>query len=374
MQSFIKIILFCCIIISCKSKTKKLLNDNVNVEASEFVEFFDELKLPLLLSDSAINAKTNDSALIAPSVYTKFFSDSIFKSQYGKEKPKVYAIGRFRNGEDEQYLLLKTKGALKAFYVIALTPSNEYTANMMLVSENELKSNRKATIDKNYVFSITETIKQKNGNTDDVSTVYAYNNVGEFMIIMHEGNANEFDLPILNPIDTFPAKGKYAGTYGRDNRNFISIRDLEDTTKFIFFVNFDKGSEAACRAELKGEAKIIGKDSAYFSDSGDPCELGFKFKKDFVRITESSCSNHRPNACTFNISYNKVKGALPKMSERLPVAKTEEQKAKEKADAAKKAENKDKKEDKKDEKKEDKKEVKKEEPKTETKPEKKDGQ
>jgi hypothetical protein len=360
MKACIKALFFCLIIISCKNKTKKLLNADVNVAASEFVEFFDELKLPVTLGDSALNAKFNDSLLIAPQVYTKFFSDSIFKSQYGKEKPKVYAAGRFKNGDEEQYLLLKTKGTSKAYYVVALSSGDDYLASMKLVSDKDLVNNKRATIDKNYVFSLSETIKQKNGSADDVSTVYAFN-VDNFMVIMHEGISNEYDLPVLNPIDTFPAKGKFAGTYGRDNRNFLSIRDSKDSTTFMFFINFDKGSESACRAELKGEAKMISKDSAYFSETGDPCELGFKFKGDLVRVTESSCSNHRPNACTFNISYNKVKGSLPKMSERLPEPKAETK------PADKKDEKKDDK--KKDEKKEEKKEVKKEEPKKEEKKE-----
>ena len=78
---------------SCKSGGKKSMKGDEKVEAPDFVSFFNDLSLPITLSDSLFIKKPADSSLIESAVFHQFVSDTIFKNEFGKEKPKVFAIG-----------------------------------------------------------------------------------------------------------------------------------------------------------------------------------------------------------------------------------------------------------------------------------------
>ena len=275
------------------------------VSLLEFVDFFDDLKLPLTFYDSILNKKPNDSLLIGHPVLKKYISDTVFAGVYGKEIPKVYAIGKFKNQAFETYLLLATKGSKSGLYVVALDKDNQPKASLPLLrsGKNSNTVNR-ITVDAKYTFTLTDEYKNSDGSHSEYNTVYAYNTAGLFMTILKDGLPEGVEMPIINPIDTMPAKGKLAGNYGANSRNFISIRDGRSPNKIMFFINFDNGK--ACTAELKGDALLIGKDSAVYSSNTDPCIIGFKFSPNSIRITEiKNCGNKRPMECSFNASYRK---------------------------------------------------------------------
>lgn len=210
---------------------------------------------------------------------------------------------------------------------------------MMLLS-NSPKANEvnKTVIDPRYTFTQIDQYKEVDGSTSEYTSVYAYNNAGLFMVIMSNGLKKGEQMAIINPIDTLPAKNKYSGNYGKDKRNFITIRDGKTPEDFVFFINFDKGNGSECHGELKGEAVFEGKDSATYKSPNDPCTIGFKFSANGVRFNESvNCGNKRPTDCTFNASYSKQKSVVERKAadKEKPKEKAKE-KPKEKKDAPKK--------------------------------------
>lgn len=310
------------------------------VTVTDFIDFFDPVKLPITLSDSSLKKKASDSALIGNAIFNQFIGDSIFVPIYGKEKPKVYALGRFKNEDAETYLLLGVKGTKSnSFYVVAFTPQDKYSAHLMLLT-NSPKGNEvnKTVIDAKYTFTLIDQYKDVDGSTNEYTSAWAYNNAGLFMVIMKDGLKKGEQMAIINPIDTLPAKNKYSGNYGKDKRNFITIRDGKTPQDFVFFINFDKGNGSECYGELKGEAIFEGKDTATYKSPNDPCTIGFKFTANGVRFNESvNCGNKRPAECTFNASYSKQKAVVEKKVEEKEKPK---EKAKEKPKEPKKAENK----------------------------------
>jgi hypothetical protein len=294
-------------------KNKKKMSGQEAVEISDFIEFFDKVSLPLTITDTLLGKKETDSTLISDTIFNQFVGDTIFQTLYGKRKPKIYALGRFRNGDDaETYLLIKTRGNVNAVYALAFTPENKYSANMVLLADNkENKEVNRVVVDTKYTFNIVDQYKDPDGSTNEFSQVYAYNNAGLFMMILQDGLPKGELMPILNPIDTLPMVNKYSGDYGKDSRNFISIRDGKTPKEFLFFINLDKGQNSNCQAELKGEAVFVTKDSAFYSTKTDPCVIGFKFGTKNVKISEAViCGNKRPADCSFNANYQKKKPAV----------------------------------------------------------------
>lgn len=281
-----------------------------SVSMNDFVSFFDEIKLPVTISDSILKKPVNDSNKIGVAVWNQFIGDSIFSSFYGVEKPAIYAIGRFRNQEEETYLLVRTQGKTKkGAYVISVSPQEKFSAYMLLLGTGKQNNEvDRVTIDSKFNFTLTDQYKDLDGSLGEYSTVYAYNNAGLFMVILKDGMQKGEIRPIINPIDTLPATFKFSGDYGKDDRNFISIRDGKNKGEFLFFINFDKGASTTCQSELKGEAVFINTDSALFETKTDPCKIGFVFSKNRVTINEiNNCGNWRPADCNFNASYSRLK-------------------------------------------------------------------
>ena len=182
---------------------------------------------------------------------------------------------------------------------------------VLLADKKETKEINRATVDTKYTFTLVDQYKDTDGTFNEFSQVYAYNNAGMFMMILQDGLPKGELMPILNPIDTMPMEHKFSGDYGRDERNFISIRDGKTPKEFLFFLNMDKD---ACQAELKGEAVFVSTDSAVYTTKTDPCVIGFKFGSKNIRIFEATiCGNKRPADCSFNARYQKKKSAVAEM-------------------------------------------------------------
>lgn len=312
------VFVFSTMLAACGGKSKKMMSGEESVDIKDFISFFDEIKLPLTLSDSILKMKNNDSTLIGDTIIKQFFGDTIFHDLYGKKKPKVYAYGRFRNEDQETYLLLKTSNGARAIYAVAFTPENKYSAGMLLISDGK-KTNGvdKVVVDPRFTFTLVDSYKDVDGSINEFSQVYAYNNAGLFMVILKDGLQRGEVLPILNPVDTLPATSKFSGNYLKDSRNFISIRDGKTANDFVFFINMDKGATTDCQFELKGAAVFVTKDSAVYSSKSDPCKIGFKFGTSNIQITEITvCGNQRPADCSFNATYRKQK--MPSEGKKKP--------------------------------------------------------
>ena len=308
-------------LMGCKGGGKKSMKGDEKVDATDFISFFNDLSLPLSLSDSIFIKKPADSSLIESAVFYQFVSDTIFKNEFGEAKPKVYAVGKFSNGEEETYLLLRATAPGKQFaYVAAIDKNNQFMAAMPLLSSGKPKGSEIVVIDAKYNFTHSTNTKLTDGSVNTTSQVYAYNNAGLFMVILTDGLPAGTVLPIIDPNDTLSRQSRFAGNYAKDKRNILSIRDAATAQQLKFFIHIEKKDGRFCDGELKGEARMVGSDSATYTGNGDPCTLGFKFGGGSIRITETNCGNRHGQECSFDGLFKKQKQpAKPK--EQKPVVK-----------------------------------------------------
>jgi hypothetical protein len=289
----------------CGKKEKKSMKGDEEVTMQDFVDFFDDMKLPFAFTDTLLKKKGNDSLRIDNKIIEKLWGDTLFKDLYRKEKPKVYALGKFRNGEAETYLLIRTKGSQDGVFIMAADEQLVPKASMVLLaSKGPAAEPNLVGIDKRYTITTVDEYKKPDGSPATYSTVYAYNTAGLFMVILSDGLKKGEEMEIINPIDTLPAKHALSGDYGADKKNFVSIRDGETTDKMRFFLHMEKSKQ--CVAELKGEARWVKKDLAIFDSNTDGCKVEFRFSGRTVRIAElDGCGSRRPMECNFNASYSK---------------------------------------------------------------------
>ncbi len=322
MKKIIPCILIAAIALSgCKGGSKKSMKGDETVDAADFVSFFKNISLPITLSDSLFIKKPADSTLIESSVFNQFVSDTIFKNEFGKVLPKVYAIGKFSNGEEETYLLLRATASGKQMaYAVTINKKNQFMAAMPVLSTAKPKGTETMIIDAKYNFTHSTNTRLSDGSVNTLSKVYAYNNAGIFMVILTDGVPAGTDLPIIDPNDTLSRKGRFSGNYAKDKRNILNIRDAATAQQFKFFIHIEKKDGRFCDGELKGEARMVGSDSATYTANGDPCTLGFKFGGGSIRITESNCGNRRGAECSFDGLFRKQKEPV-KSKEKKPVVK-----------------------------------------------------
>src|SRR6478609_7847092 len=94
-------------LMACNGK-KKQLSGTEPVEFADFVDFFQEIKLPYQLADTSLLSKTPDSLRIGNKVFSQFIPDSVMQSVFGKGvKPQIYPLGKSVVKDGETYLILK---------------------------------------------------------------------------------------------------------------------------------------------------------------------------------------------------------------------------------------------------------------------------
>lgn len=312
-RAFLSLALVCIMFLqACKNTTKKSMKGDEEVTIVDFVEFFDDLKLPYAFTDTLLQKKISDSSRIEYKVFEQFLGDTIFKQEYKKEKPKIYALGKFKNQEAETYLLITARSSQNAAYLIALDEKLIPKASMLLLgTKGKPAEINQVSLDKRFTITLIDDYKKPNGEAASYATVYAYNNAGIFMVIMNDGLKKGEVMEFINPIDTFPQTGLHTGDYGTNKKNFISFRDTDTEKKVAFFLYMNKST--TCVAELRGDARWVSKDSAVFDSNVDGCKVGFKFKGKQVRITEiDGCGSKRPMECSFNASYTKMSSSKSK--------------------------------------------------------------
>lgn len=303
---FVNGLLIAVLFIACKHGIeKKSMKGDVPVVVKDFIDFFDKISLPVTFKDSLLTKKPNDSTMISSTVFSQFISDTVFHADFKGEMPNVYAIGQLKNGKKETYLLLKaTHGKKQKLYVAVLNENDSFKTAYPMLSLNGGPGNETLSIDNKFNFTISSDTKGSDGTVYTVNKVLAYN-LGTFMVILTDGLPAGVELPIINPIDTLPHKGKFAGNYAIDKRNLISIRDGVKPQQIKFFIHVEKDKKAS--GELKGEATMLTADSAIYKADGDPCGLSIKFNDGNIDIVESNCGNRHDMGCTFDGRYIKQK-------------------------------------------------------------------
>lgn len=311
LKPYLYLFIFWIAIAACKSKKPSLSGEDP-VDITDFIEFFPEQKAPITVSDTSFNHKSNDSLKIAYKIFTQFVPDSILTPIFGKTQPAIYPMGRINS--DETYLFAKAiTPAKKVSLVIAFDKKEKYLATMpMLILDANAQTQQVSTLDKKLV--ITKNISRKNadGSVGTGSDVYALSkDAGDFMLIMTDPLDDKV-AELINPLDTFSRKQKYAADYGSGKMNLVSFRDGRRADRMSFFLHIEKNN-GECTGELKGEAIMRTPTQAVYREAGDPCAIQFNFTSSSVVIKEiEGCGSRRGLRCSFDGVYPRKKDSKPK--------------------------------------------------------------
>lgn len=293
----------------CKEKKKILLTGEEPVEVTEFIDFFPEVKLPFTVYDTSLVKKQSDSSLIAYQVFTKFISDSVIKKDFGKTKPKLYAIARAKENNKETYLFVKAvHGNRRIAYLICFDKKNKYlNAIPIIKTGGDDFTSSYGSLDKKFQINTYKEKKSKSGELYFKRNVFFYNNASnDFTLILTEPNEETME-DILNPIDTLSQKNKYTGDYVSNKKNFISFRDGKSSSEIIFFTHFEK-NKGECIGELKGIANFVSPKVVRYNKSGNPCTIEFTFTPTAVVMKEvEGCGSFRDIKCFFDATFPKKK-------------------------------------------------------------------
>lgn len=299
----------------CRNK-KTRLADNDTVSISDFVDFFPEVKLPFQINDSILNKKETDSATIGNKIFTQFVPDSVLIKYFGKDsKPKIYPLGRVNLKKQETYLFMKAITPEKKIgYILAFDKNDTFIAAMpVVIADKNPSTLQSGGMDTRY--TVFETMERKNADEqfNEGKNVYILNpEARTFSLIMTDQVVADEEQEIINPIDTFQRKNKYATDYIKDKRNYISIRDGKNASTILFFIHFEK-DDGDCTGELKGEAVLTGTKNALYRATGNPCVLEFTFTDNTVTMKElEACGSYRDIKCFFDGAYSKKKESKPK--------------------------------------------------------------
>jgi hypothetical protein len=296
------------LLVQCKSR-KTSLQDDEEVDAEEFIASFPETALPFHMADTSLR-KANDTTLrIGYRIFTQFIPDSFLHKDFGKNaRPSLYGMGRIAGKEKETYLIVRAvHGKKRVVYLAAFDRKDEFADALPLVKTGIGNATSSyGTIDRKFQI-ITYEERRRRGELTYRKNVYFFNKEAkEFTLIFTEPNEDIIEN-VINPIDTLPATGKFAGDYVKDKKNFVSVRDGKNDSEILFFVHFEKNN-GTCKGELKGTARFIAPNTAQYHEVGNPCVLQLTFAASRVRIEEKGgCGTYRDIPCFFEGSYVKKK-------------------------------------------------------------------
>ncbi|MEI2738360.1 MAG: hypothetical protein V9F01_06210 [Chitinophagaceae bacterium] len=297
----------------CKSKKKPSLSGEEPVEISDFIEFFQPVKLPYQVSDTALQKKEKDSLLISYKIFTQFVPDSVLSNVYGKIKPKIYALGKAEMPKGGTYLFVKTvTNDKKAILILSFDDKQQFgTSLAALRPDNNKATLQSVVMDKKYAITKIVTIKNPDGSISEGKDVYALDPGGKsFGLVMTDALSDKV-TELINPIDTLPRKSKLSADYANGKMNLVSVRDGRKNDRITFFIHFEKNN-GECAGELKGEAMLKSSNTAEYREDGDPCVLKFIFSSTSVTLKEvEGCGSRRGLNCSFDGSFARKKYVKP---------------------------------------------------------------
>ena len=295
------------ILLACKHKKKVSLSGEDPVDIADFIESFEPVNLPYQIADTSVAKKKTDTLLISYRVFTQLIPDTALTKVFGKNvKPKIYPIGRVSPSDQGNYLFVKgISSDRKAILAICFDKKNNFiTAMPVLQPDANPATQQFFSIDKKYTISKSIIRKNRDGTTSEGRNVYVLNAPAKSFLLIMTDALDEKTVELINPIDSFSRKSKYAGDYVRDKVNLVSVRDNKRSDRITFFVHFEKRNN--CSGELKGEARFTTPNTAVYRAAGDPCVLQFSFSSSAVTMTEmEGCGSHRGVDCLFEGVYPK---------------------------------------------------------------------
>ena len=299
---------------SCRQKPVSLSGDEP-VKADAFFAAFKTISLPYYVADTNL-AKLSDTTVIGYQVISQFVPDTLLKQLIPKDtkNTRFYPSGKIEKG-DETYILTEIKHhKTTSLVTFVFNKEKHYLDYLMLLDGKEDDEYlRSISINREPTFTISREKTTAANQFFYTRNGFAYTKKPEgFIAVINDTNEDLKKLnEIINPIDTLSRKNKWSGDYAVDKKNFISIRDGKNPSRYLFFTHFDK-NENKCTGELKGDMLFTAPTKAIYKESGDPCVIDFVFRDNEVEVKEQgSCGNHRGIKCFFDDTYRKKKEPKP---------------------------------------------------------------
>src|SRR5215813_1616289 len=95
MFRYLLLIVLPVMIFSCKDKKVSLAVNDEKVNISDFLEFFQPMKLPWQATDTLLRRKEPEASVINAKLFGRFVPDSIITRLFGKDQhPRLYGLGK----------------------------------------------------------------------------------------------------------------------------------------------------------------------------------------------------------------------------------------------------------------------------------------
>ena len=297
-----------CLMIAC-SEEKPDFTGNTPIKINDFNKIFKIAALPISISDTNLHSIT-DTLSIGRKALLQFVPDSVVEFIVSKKDKNAVLHPIFKiEKEQEYYLLFRVQHAANfEICIIVFSNKNKYLGYKVIT---DFKDENKGSKQYGKVLSINKEpsfLVEENKMSADNSLTYekkgwAYID-STFRLIYFDSNKKPENSKVINPLDSLPMNNPFSGDYANDAKNFISIRDYTATSKYQFFLHFEKNN-GACVGELKGLMSFT-KNEAIYTEKGDACIIHFKIQGNQITIKEDgNCGNHRNMSCYFNASYDK---------------------------------------------------------------------
>ena len=303
-----------CGFIACKGK-KTAKDENVFTFES-FSEKFASSSLPYVLTDTGLQ-KNSDTTTIRAREFADLIPDSIKNRIFSKgSKVRYTALKKINVPKAETYFIVKaTANTKRAALLVTFDKEGNYAATFpFLVVDDNPNTSQSSSIDKAYSISRTVVRRSSQGDNAEGKDVYVYNDGAKQYTLIMTDLLDEGNIELVNPIDTFSRKNKFAGDYYINKQNLVSIRDGRSSNQLLAFVHIDNKDEN-CSGEIKGNLLLTSGTTAVYRQGGDPCAMQFTFSGSSVTLREEQgCGNHRGLNCAFNGTFTRKKPIKPKTS------------------------------------------------------------
>jgi hypothetical protein len=308
-------VFICLALFACHDK-KKGAKEEDGFSYGEFSKLFHEGTFPYQLTDTGF-LRNRDTTAIRSAEFASFIPDSLKNVWFGKGTHVRYvAMVQLPSIQDKKFFVVKASGNGKKMALLVAFKKDQFGGVLSFLSPDEDPTTMQtSTIDK--AESITKTVTQKRGGVlAEGRDAYEYDaDTRKFLLILTDP-LNGGAADVINPIDTFSRKHKFAGDYVKDKKNFVSIRDGRFPNQLQVFVHLDR-NEGACTGEIKGDLLMTSASTAVYRQGGDPCILSFRFTPSAVVVKEDEgCGSRRGLDCSFDGTFTRKKEIKPKSSAR----------------------------------------------------------
>ncbi|HEY0058464.1 MAG TPA: hypothetical protein VGB56_04975, partial [Flavisolibacter sp.] len=243
--------------VSCgndKAAEPTATNPDTGFDYEGFAQSFKKAETPYSLSDTGLLQLT-DTTSITNTAFEALVPDSVKRKLLGKlpAKTRYIPLVRFSNKGAESYFILKVAGnGRESALLVSFNKDGSFGGALpFLVPDRDPKTVQVSTLDKTFTISRGVSHKGEDEVITEGKDVYGYNSAANAFTLIMTDLLDDSSVELINPIDTFARKHQFAGDYGSDKANLVSIRDGRSPQELNFYIHFE-GKDGDCIGELKG--------------------------------------------------------------------------------------------------------------------------